>query len=141
MRPFENFTPWTRQQFSQAQLTRRSCSIVFSRKQVDAGEKKLTTLDWFLNRTADGSGKTAPRELIHLLSAARDHQLKSLEKTQQSPSTLASIWGLSESEALSKAEQLTEIGFFQKRGSKEEPLFWVPFLYRGALNLVQGQAE
>jgi hypothetical protein len=160
-------------------------------KQVDAGEKKLTTLDWFLNRTADGSGKTAPRELIHLLSAARDHQLKLLEmgtqepagealfdrsalkaalqdvskvrfeqtlcaehpslkpflhkldgeKTQQSPSTLAKIWGLSENEALNKAEQLTEIGFFQKRGSKEEPLFWVPFLYRGALNLVQGQAE
>ena len=47
--------------------------------QVDAGEKKLTTLEWLMTRTADGTGKTAPRELIHLLSAARDHQLKLME--------------------------------------------------------------
>lgn len=159
--------------------------------QVDAGEKKLTTLDWLLTRTADGSGNTAPRELIHLLSAARDHQLKLLEmgaqeppaealfergalkaalldvskvrfeqtlcaehpslksfltklegeKTQQTPSTLARVWGVQETTALGKAEQLTDIGFFQKRGTKEQPLFWVPFLYRGALQMVQGQAD
>lgn len=159
--------------------------------QVDAGEKKLTTLDWLLTRTADGSGNTAPRELIHLLSAARDHQLKLLEmgaqeppvealfergalkaalldvskvrfeqtlcaehpslkpfltklegeKTQQTPGTLARVWGVQETTALAKAEQLTDIGFFQKRGTKEQPLFWVPFLYRGALQMVQGQAD
>jgi hypothetical protein len=78
---------------------------------------------------------------------AEHPRLKSLliklegEKTQQSPPTLAKIWGMSESEALAKAEMLTEIGFFQKRGSKEQPLFWVPFLYRGALKLVHGQAD
>jgi len=63
------------------------------------------------------------------------------EKTQQTAATLAKIWRVSESEALTKAEQLTEIGFFQRRGSKEQPLFWIPFLYRDALRLVQGQAE
>ena len=63
------------------------------------------------------------------------------EKTQQTPPTLAKTWGLSQADALAKAEQLTENGFFQKRGSKEEPLFWVPFLYRDALHLIQGQAE
>lgn len=159
--------------------------------QIDLGERKSTTLDWMLTRTSDGTTKTAPRELIHLLSAARDEQLKSLErgepeppgeslfdrnafkaalpevsksryeqtlcaehpnlktildklegeKTQQTPATLAKIWRVPEAEALSRAEKLAEVGFFQKRGTKEQPLFWVPFLYRDALNLVQGQAE
>jgi hypothetical protein len=30
--------------------------------------------------------------------------------------------------------------FFQKRGQKEQPQFWVPFLYRDALHMAQGQA-
>ena len=63
------------------------------------------------------------------------------EKTQQTPATLSKIWRVSESEALGRAEKLTDVGFFQKRGSKEQPLFWVPFLYRDALKMVQGQAE
>lgn len=160
-------------------------------KQVERGERKSTTFVWMLSRTADGTGKTAPRELIHLLSAARDQQLKSLErgepepdgeclfdrsalqaampevskeryertlcaehpnlksildklereKTQQTPSSLSKIWRVSEAEALNRAEKLVEVGFFEKRGSKESPLFWVPFLYRDALNMVQGQAD
>jgi hypothetical protein len=159
--------------------------------QVERGERKSTTLDWMLARTADGSGRTAPRELIHLLSAARDQQLKLLEsggtepegeflfergalqaalpevskvryeqtlcaehpnlkpildklegeKTQQTLSSLAKIWRVSDAEAAARAEKLAEVGFFQKRGSKEQPVFWVPFLYRDALNLVQGPAE
>lgn len=159
--------------------------------QIDAGKRKSTALDWMLTRTMDGSGKTAPRELIHLLSAARDQQLRLLEmgaaeppgealfdraalknalpevskvryqqtlcaehpalktildqlegqKTQQSPSSLARIWRVSEKEALTRAEKLCEVGFFQKRSFKDHPLvFWIPFLYRDALNLVQGQA-
>lgn len=160
-------------------------------KQVERGERKSTTFVWMLARTADGTGKTAPRELIHLLSAARDQQLKSLErgeaepegerlfdrsalqaampevskeryertlcaehpnlkpildklereKTQQTPTSLSKIWRVSEAEALARAEKLVEVGFFEKRGSKEQPLFWVPFLYRDALNMVQGQAD
>lgn len=160
-------------------------------RQVERGQRKSTTLDWMLARTADGTGKTAPRELIHLLSEARDQQLKLLErgepepegellfehtalqaalpevskvryqqtlcaehptlkpmldklereKTQQSPSSLARIWRVSEPEATARAERLVEVGFFEKRGSKEQPIFWVPFLYRDALNLVQGPAD
>jgi hypothetical protein len=143
-----------------------------------------------LSRTADGTKQTAPRELIHLLSAARDEQLKLLEmggpeppgemlispaalkaalpsvssvrynqtlcaehaafkhwmaqlegeKTQQTVATLAKIWKVPAAEALSRAENLSEIGFFEKRGTKEQPIFWVPFLYRDALHLVQGPA-
>jgi hypothetical protein len=159
--------------------------------QVDLGERKSTTFDWMLTRTMDGTGKTTPRELIHLLSSARDQQLRLIEmgepepdgealfdrtalkaalpevsqarydrtlcaeqpalkpmldklegeKTQQTPATLSKIWRVSESEALTRAEKLTDVGFFQRRGSKEQPLFWVPFLYRDALKMVQGQAE
>ena len=158
--------------------------------QVDAGARKSTTLDWMLSRTADGTKQTAPRELIHLLSAARDEQLKLLEmggpepaaemlispaalkaalpsvssvrynqtlcaehaafkpwmahlegeKTQQTLASLAKIWKVAAAEALSRAEKLSDIGFFEKRGTKEQPIFWVPFLYRDALHLVQGPA-
>jgi hypothetical protein len=159
--------------------------------QVDAGARKSTTLDWMLSRTADGTKQTAPRELIHLLSAARDEQLKLLEmggqeppgemlispaalkaalpsvsrvrynqtlcaehaafkpwmaqlegeKTQQTVATLAKIWKVPAAEALTRAEKLSDIGFFEMRGTKEQPIFWVPFLYRDALHLVQGPAD
>jgi len=144
-----------------------------------------------LSRTADGSKQTAPRELIHLLSAARDEQLKLLEtgaaepvgeslfsptalkaalpivssvrynqtlcaehatlkplmeklegeKTQQTPKSLTKIWNVSIAQATSNAEKLAEVGFFEKRGTKDEPVYWVPFLYRDALHLVQGSAD
>ena len=42
--------------------------------------------------------------------------------------------------AQAKAEELVEIGFFQRRGSRDAPAFWVPFLYRDALEMVQGRA-
>ena len=160
-------------------------------RQVDPGKRKSTTFDWMLSRTADGSKQTAPRELIHLLSAARDEQLRLLEmgaaepggetlfsasalkaalpvvstvrygqtlcaehpglmslmealegeKTQQSAASLAKIWRKTEPDALAAAEKLSEIGFFEKRGTKEQPVFWVPFMYRDALHLVQGTAD
>lgn len=47
--------------------------------QVDLGSRKPETFDWMMSRTSDGSGHTAPRELIHLLSSARDVQLQKLE--------------------------------------------------------------
>ena len=159
--------------------------------QVDTGARKSTTLDWMLTRTADGTRQTAPRELIHLLTATRDQQLRALEmgaaeppdenlfdrasikaalpevskvrfeqtlcaehpglkemllnlegeKTQQTPGTLAKIWNVSLEQALANAERLTDIGFFERRGTKEQPLFWVPFLYRDALKMVQGPAD
>lgn len=159
--------------------------------QVDRGERKLQTIDWLLSRTRDGSEYTAPRELIHLLSSARDVQLQRLEvgsadladealfervalkealpevsrvrlqqtlfaeypslqkwlqklegeKTQQNTRTLAKIWNVDTAKTLEVAGKLTEVGFFERRGSKEEPIFWVPFLYRDALQMVQGSAD
>lgn len=63
------------------------------------------------------------------------------EHTQQSSESLAKLWQMDEKQALDAANALKEIGFFSSGGSKEAPLFWVPFLYRSALKMVQGTAE
>lgn len=63
------------------------------------------------------------------------------KKTQQSIGTLCKIWGVSPAEAQANAEKLGEVGFFEKRGSREKPAYWVPFLYRDALQMVQGEAK
>jgi len=159
--------------------------------QVDIGQKQTSTLEWMLSRVADGSKRPAPRELIHVLSSARDVQLRSYElggseppaeclfdktaikgslpevskirfeqtlcaenpdlktyldrlegeKTQQNPESLSHLWDVPIERATEIADQLTEVGFFERRGPKEQPVYWVPFLYRDALNLVQGSAE
>jgi hypothetical protein len=158
--------------------------------QVEQGARKAATFDWMVGRCADGTGNTAPRELIHLLNCIRDEEIRRLErgenpapddqlfdrsvfkqalptvsetrlntylyaeypaerpfieklqgeKTEQTPESLAEIWGLSREEAVAKAQQLVALGFFQTRGTRAEPTYWVPFLYRDALNMVQGRA-
>ncbi len=159
--------------------------------QVDTGPNKPMTFDWCLLRTRDGTKNNAPRELIHLLSAAREVQLRRLElgepappdpflfertavkdalpevsevrltktlyaeydeyrrylellegqKTNHSARTLSNIWSVPEEAAQEIANRLAEIGFFEKRGEQAHPTYWVPFLYRPALQLVQGSAE
>lgn len=63
------------------------------------------------------------------------------QKTEHTPETLSMIWGLDRDAALSKANELVALGLFEARGTRTEPTFWVPFLYRDALNLVQGKAD
>lgn len=63
------------------------------------------------------------------------------EKTLQTPDTLAGIWDESTEEATQRASNLAALGFFEQRGTKQAPEYWVPFLYREALDLVQGTAE
>jgi hypothetical protein len=141
--------------------------------QVEPGTRKSTTFDWMLGRTRDGSGKTAPRELIHLLSSLRDEQLRMLEvghaepegeplfdraafkaalpdvsrvrleqtllaeypslrryvealerrKSQQTLETLMGIWGCDEQEATEAADQLVEVGFFERRQAAGETVY------------------
>lgn len=157
-------------------------------EQVEAGTRKSTTFDWMLGRVRDGTGRVAPRELIHLLSALRDVQLRLLEigmpeppgeqlfdraafkialpevsrarldqtllpeypslrpyimrlerrKTLQTLETLAEIWECGVVDAQERATQLVEVGFFERRQGQGGDTFWVPFLYRDALQLVQG---
>lgn len=63
------------------------------------------------------------------------------EKTLQKLETLSKIWGMNPNETRSLADSLVDVGFFERRGSREEPEYWVPFLYRDALDMVQGTAE
>ena len=53
--------------------------------QVEAGSRKPNTLDWMLGHTCDATKQTAPRELIHLLNAVRDMQVKNLEVGNSEP--------------------------------------------------------
>ena len=53
--------------------------------QIAVGQKQRSTLDWILSRVADGSKRTAPREVIHLLSVTRDEQLKLYELGNAEP--------------------------------------------------------
>jgi hypothetical protein len=46
--------------------------------QIDGG-KNPKTFDWMVSRTTDATGESAPRELIHLLSALRVRQLNRLD--------------------------------------------------------------
>jgi hypothetical protein len=62
------------------------------------------------------------------------------EKTEQTPESLAAIWAVKREQALEIADKLEDVGFFERRGAKEQPSFWVPFLYRAALRMVQGSA-
>lgn len=59
------------------------------------------------------------------------------QKTRHNAASLALVWGVSEEGAAETAEELVAIGFFEPR----LPDFWVPFLYRPALEMVQGSAE
>lgn len=160
-------------------------------EQVESGERKSKTFDWMLGRTCDASRKSAPRELIHLLNALRETQVRRLEigdpepeagrlfasnsfkealpevsrvrleqtlyaehpdmrpyieklrgeKTQHSIRSLADIWTKTSEDTNAIARNLVEIDFFELRGDRDNPVFWVPLLYRDALDLVQGAAE
>lgn len=63
------------------------------------------------------------------------------EKTLHTVATLSEVWGIPTEEAMKVAEQLVEVGFFELRGSRQSPEYWVPFLYRDALDMVQGSAS
>ena len=43
------------------------------------------------------------------------------EKTEQTLENLSALWEMPRSEAAEKAQQLIEIGFFQQRGSRDQP--------------------
>jgi hypothetical protein len=163
----------------------------FFPKQVEQGTKKRSTLDWMISRTADGTNKTAPRELIHLLNTVREKEIQRTErgeaapadeqlfdrsvfkpaldivsearlvqtiyaeypdlkpslielegeKTEQTATSLAAIWKMSEDDAKKRIRKLIEIGFFQERGGRDRWTYWVPFLYRDALSMSQGAAD
>jgi hypothetical protein len=57
------------------------------------------------------------------------------ERAEQSPETLAKLWQVTMPEAVKIADSLNEIGFFERRGSGGQPLFFVANLYHRALDI------
>lgn len=73
------------------------------------------------------------REVVEKLRGAR---------TLQTVETLARIWGEGDEVTRKQANALVDVGFFeQRRGPQQEAVYWVPFLYRDALNMIQGTEE
>ena len=62
-------------------------------------------------------------------------------KTEHRIDSLARIWSLSIDETKLYAKKLVEIGFFEEKGDFRNPKFWVPFIYRNELKMIQGAAE
>ncbi|RRH71288.1 P-loop ATPase, Sll1717 family [Falsigemmobacter faecalis] len=149
-----------------------------------------STFRWMVNRVQDGTGKSAPRELIHMSEMIRQQQIGRFErgeaeisdaalferavfkpalrevskvryeqtfkaenpslapfteklkgqKTEQTADSLSMAWGINGEHLDITIDRLLKSGFFEKRVIKEETTYWIPFLYRDALDLVQGKA-
>jgi hypothetical protein len=63
------------------------------------------------------------------------------DKSEQTVASLAKVWGLSAEDARKEAEELVKIGFFESRTIKGNQSYWIPFLFRPFLELVQGKAD
>jgi len=63
------------------------------------------------------------------------------QRTQQDTVSLESLWGTERIETEERIRRLVDVGFFEQRGSVAERTYWVPFLYRPALEMVQGAAD
>jgi hypothetical protein len=62
-------------------------------------------------------------------------------KTAQTLQSFSRLMDVSEEDGLKIADRMVEAGFFTKKLEKGEIIYWVPFIYRDALNLVQGAAD
>lgn len=60
------------------------------------------------------------------------------QKSEQSLPSFGRIWGVAEDEAGRRAEELAKIGIWVPSGPRESRRFWTHFIFRGALELVQG---
>lgn len=159
--------------------------------QVEQGTRKRATLEWIISRCADAAQRTAPREVIHLLTSLREQEIARLERgespppsdqlfdravfklalpkvsearlvqnlyaeypqfrpfleklrnqrTEQTLESLSQIWSVNSVQTSELTDQLVEIGFFQHRRERSPETYWIPFLYRDALQLSQGLAE
>jgi hypothetical protein len=62
-------------------------------------------------------------------------------KAQHSLDSLMDVWKEQKEITQDTANMLVEVGFFERRGSRDDPDYWIPFLYRDGLELTQGAAD
>lgn len=69
-------------------------------------------------------------------------EMLSNQRTEQSYDSLKKLWAISDAELSNILESLVNIGFFQKITTRDKGIrYKVPFLYRPALNMVQGSVD
>lgn len=61
-------------------------------------------------------------------------------KAEQSSATLSEVWASSTQDAVTIANELSDIGFFEQKIAKTENIYKIPFLYRFYLDISQGKA-
>jgi hypothetical protein len=116
-------------------------------KKLEIGEgvpegQQLITGDALKQALEEVSRVRLQQTMLAEFPSLRDYILKLRgAKTQQSVASLREIWKEDLSRVVDTATALVDVGFFERRGSRDEPEFWVPFLYRDALNMIQGAAE
>ncbi|WP_168014756.1 P-loop ATPase, Sll1717 family [Halomonas salinarum] len=114
---------------------------------IEVGDLDISGVRLFSEKSFKTAHEEVSRERLNKTIFAEYSDMKkwilelSEQKTEQFLKTLSELWSVSEDEALSIANRLIEIGFFQKRESKGEASYWVPFIYRPALDMVQGKAS
>tara|TARA_R110001583_G_scaffold131425_1_gene283159 strand:+ start:1044 stop:2507 length:1464 start_codon:yes stop_codon:yes gene_type:complete len=62
------------------------------------------------------------------------------KKAEHNIETLCTVWGVDTNMALTKANKLSEVGFFELKTAKNEKVYKIPFIYRFYLNVTQGKA-
>jgi hypothetical protein len=63
------------------------------------------------------------------------------QKAEQTPESLSDLWSMSEDEAIAKARELVEIGFFVERGTTEEPTLGFLFFIEMRFILCKGKLK
>jgi hypothetical protein len=115
-------------------------------KRLEVGEEGPAGEELFARQAfKDALPEVSKVRLEQTLYAEYPELKKSIEKlrgakTLHTPETLALLWECSPEAAKTIAGKLAAIGFFEERGDHFSPQFWVPFLYRDALDMVQGSA-
>lgn len=93
------------------------------------------------NATYEVSKTRIERTLFAEYSEFRDDILAfENKKAEHNIVTLCEVWGVSSDIALLKANNLSEIGFFELKTAKDEKVYKIPFIYRFYLNVIQGKA-
>lgn len=63
------------------------------------------------------------------------------QRTLHDVASLELVWGTDREETEARIRRLLDVGFFEPQGPATDRAYWVPFLYRPALEMVQGSAD
>lgn len=61
-------------------------------------------------------------------------------KATQDDQSLEELWDVNKEETSERISRLVEIGFFKRKNERGRYVYWVSFLYRPGLEMVQGSA-